>query len=471
MIKGSTKLFGIFGNPIEHTLSPFIHNTLAEIIDEDSVYTAFHVSDEPGKAAEGAFAMGVEGLNITVPFKQDIMKSLVDIDRTAEAIGAVNTLVRAENGYKGYNTDVYGIKRALDESLDISGHDAVILGAGGAARAVVYMCMESGCAKVYIVNRTIEKAKALADEMNRKFSAMTSTSDSASAMTSTSVAIPVAVSDISTIDSEQFVLIQCTSLGLKPGDGLLVDDDSFYEKAAFGYDLIYNPKDTPFTKKLAEIGIAGDNGLSMLLYQAVKSHELWTGREIPEEAVRKTYAALRKKVYGDNIVLTGFMGSGKSSVGRELAAITGMHFLDMDAEIVRETGLSINEIFSKYGEEEFRKLEHNMLVSFSDELYGTIVSTGGGVVVREDNIPYLKELGKVVYLDASDETVYERVKDDTGRPLLKDCDRETALKRIADLKSGRLVKYGRALDICIYTDDKSASDIAREIVSRIQSLT
>ena len=457
MIKGSTKLFGIFGNPIEHTLSPFIHNTLAEIIDEDSVYTAFHVSDELCKATEGTFALGVEGLNITVPFKQDIMKSLVDIDRTAEAIGAVNTLVRAENGYKGYNTDVYGIKRALDEFLDISEHDAVILGAGGAARAVVYMCMESGCAKVYIVNRTIEKAKVLADEMNRKFSA--------------SVAVPVAVSDISTIDSEQFILIQCTSLGLKPGDGLLVDDDSFYEKAAFGYDLIYNPKETPFTKKLAEIGIAGDNGLSMLLYQAVKSHELWTGREIPEEAVRKTYAALQKKVYGDNIVLTGFMGSGKSCVGRELAAITGMQFLDMDAEIVRETGLSINEIFSKYGEEEFRKLEHNMLVSFSDELYGTIVSTGGGVVVREDNIPYLKELGKVVYLDASDETVYERVKGDTGRPLLKDCDRETALKRIADLKSGRLVKYGRALDICISTDDKSALDIAREIVSRIQSLT
>ncbi len=459
MIKGSTKVFGIFGRPIEHTLSPFIHNTLAKVLGEDSVYIAFHVEDSLEKAALGAHAMGVEGLNITVPFKEEIKKSLTGIDETAKAIGAVNTLVRTDDGYVGYNTDIYGIKRALYECLDFSKHDAVVLGAGGAARAVVYMCMTEGCRRVYIVNRTIEKAKALADEMNEK-----------AGKTGSTVAVPVAVSDINKIDSDNYVVIQCTSLGLKKEDGLLLDDDSFYKKAAFGYDLIYNPADTPFVKKMTELGVPVDNGLSMLLYQAVRSHELWTGRDIPEEAVTKTCAALRKKVYGDNIVLTGFMGTGKSTVGKILAETTDKKLVDMDAEIVREAGISINEIFEKYGEEGFRNLEHNMLIKYSEELYNSVISTGGGIVVREDNIPYLKELGAVVYLDASDEVIYDRIKDDTGRPLLKDCDKETALQRIAALKEKRILKYMKAHDIYISVDDLSAADAALKVLSEVQSL-
>ena len=450
MIKGSTKVFGIFGRPIEHTLSPFIHNSLAECIGEDTVYTAFHVGDNLEKAVEGAFAMGVDGLNITVPFKEDVMKSLVSLDKTAETIGAVNTLVKTPDGYKGYNTDAYGIKKALEEYIKISGRDAVILGAGGAARAVIYTCMTSGCNRVYILNRTLEKAQSLADEMNRKLGR-----DGQA----------IAVKDADSIDSDMYILIQCTSLGLKEGDSLLIEDDSLYERAAFGYDLIYNPEETPFTKKLAEVGVSDDNGLSMLLFQAVKSHELWTGKEIPEEAVKKVYAKLRKKVYGNNIVLTGFMGSGKTSVGKALASLTGKMFIDMDEAIVRAAGMSINEIFEKYGEESFRRLEHDMLVEYSLDKYDSIISTGGGIVVREDNIPYLKEMGKVFYLDASDETIYERIKDDNERPLMRGCDRDEALKRIASLKAKRLFEYAKALDVRVDTEGKNASEIAEIIAS------
>ena len=144
-IKGTTRVCGLIGNPVGHSISPVIHNTLADITKTNMVYTTFKVDKEDvAKAVEGAYALDILGLNVTVPHKQSVMDVLVDIDPLAKAIGAVNTLVRKDGGYKGYNTDILGLKRELeDESISLCGNNCIILGAGGAARAIAFfMCTE-----------------------------------------------------------------------------------------------------------------------------------------------------------------------------------------------------------------------------------------------------------------------------------------------------------------------------------------
>ncbi len=160
-IKGTTRVCGLIGNPVGHSISPVIHNTLADITKTNMVYTTFKVDKEDvAKAVEGAYALDILGLNVTVPHKQSVMDVLVDIDPLAKAIGAVNTLVRKDGGYKGYNTDILGLKRELeDESISLCGNNCIILGAGGAARAIASLCAQSGANKVYMLNRTIEKPR------------------------------------------------------------------------------------------------------------------------------------------------------------------------------------------------------------------------------------------------------------------------------------------------------------------------
>ena len=170
-INGSTRLIGLMGNPIEHTLSPLIHNEISEKMGINSVYVPFKVTDEGvDKAVKGAYELNILGMNVTVPHKNSVMGSLVEIDDIAKHIGAVNTLVRLpkKNGYKGFNTDMPGLKRQITEDgICLKGRTVAILGAGGAAKAVVYMCLSEGAGKIYLLNRTISRARDIADYMNR----------------------------------------------------------------------------------------------------------------------------------------------------------------------------------------------------------------------------------------------------------------------------------------------------------------
>ena len=169
-IDGKTRLIGLMGNPVEHTLSPVIHNGISERMGIPSVYMPFHVEAERvSDAVKGAYALNVLGMNVTVPHKNAVMKELVEIDAAAEHIGAVNTLVRIDGkgGYKGYNTDMMGLRRQIHEDgVNLCRRTVVVLGAGGAAKAVVYMCLLDGAEKVYLLNRTVEKAQAIAVQMN-----------------------------------------------------------------------------------------------------------------------------------------------------------------------------------------------------------------------------------------------------------------------------------------------------------------
>ena len=170
-IKGTTRVCGLIGNPVGHSVSPAIHNNLAQLTGKDMVYTTFKVEKGDVKTAvKGAYSLNILGLNVTVPHKSEVIDTLVDIDPLARAIGAVNTLVRVEGGFKGYNTDILGLARELeDEGIELENSKVIILGAGGAARAITFLCSSKNAQCVYLLNRTVDKAEAIAQAVNAHF--------------------------------------------------------------------------------------------------------------------------------------------------------------------------------------------------------------------------------------------------------------------------------------------------------------
>jgi shikimate dehydrogenase len=283
IIHGTTRTCGLIGNPVGHSISPVIHNMLADICGTDLVYTTFKVEkDDVVSAVKGAYALNILGLNVTVPHKQAVMETLVDIDPLAKAIGAVNTLQRADGGYKGYNTDILGLERELeDENVELKGSNAVILGAGGAARAIAFLCASKSPASVTILNRTLEKAQNIADAVNSYFN-----SDIAKADT---------IDRADRLPFKDYVVIQATSVGLYPNvDDVPVTATEFYENAKVGVDIIYNPYTTKFMKLMQEHGKPAYNGLKMLLYQGVAAFEIWNGCKVSKEMAEKVYVAMKE---------------------------------------------------------------------------------------------------------------------------------------------------------------------------------
>ena len=283
-INGKTKLMGLIGNPVEHTLSPVIHNTIAENMNENMVYVPFPVADDIESAIKGAYALGIQGMNITVPYKSDAIPFLAKLDKEAEIIGAVNTLVRTENGYKGYNTDLPGLYRAiLSEGIEVRGSRVIIVGAGGAARAAAFMCAFNKAERVVILNRTVEKAERIVNEVKEKtgFAAMEAK----------------AITDYHSIKGEGYLVLQATKVGLYPKtEESPITDEVFFEKAAVVYDLIYTPQQTMFMRLAQGQGVAAYNGLKMLLYQGVAAYEMWNQVSVPDTVVEKAYQALLKKL-------------------------------------------------------------------------------------------------------------------------------------------------------------------------------
>lgn len=284
MIDGHTKVCGLIGNPVAHTMSPVIHNTLAELFSHNLVYVPFPVEKGVSLAVQGAYALNMLGLNVTVPYKSKVMEALSQVDPLAEKIGAVNTLVRTQGGYKGYNTDMPGLYRALlSQGIRLEGEKVILLGAGGAARAAAFMCAKWGAEHVYLLNRSYEKAQALAEEVKEK--------------TGRDCIYPMALCDHGKLPDEKFLAIQATSVGLHPhGDKAIIEDEAFYRKIHTGYDLIYKPANTRFMQLVREQGGQACHGLKMLLYQGIIAYELWNEITVPEEMALQVYEKLKDKM-------------------------------------------------------------------------------------------------------------------------------------------------------------------------------
>lgn len=280
-INGKTHTCGLIGNPVEHTMSPAIHNTLAEKMNINMVYVPFLVQQDLEAAVKGAYVLNVQGMNVTVPYKSEVLEYLVSLDDLAKSIGAVNTLVRTEGGYKGYNTDMTGLYRAMKSyGIRLEGEEIILLGAGGAARAVAYMCVYYKAKKVYLLNRTVDKAKSIAEEIYNA--------------TGKDVIVPMQLDDYKKLGNEKMLCIQATSVGLSPKDDeVIISDEEFYKKIHTGYDLIYRPTNTKFMQLVKAHGGEAYHGLKMLLYQGIEAFELCNQVQVDETLCEYVYEVMK----------------------------------------------------------------------------------------------------------------------------------------------------------------------------------
>lgn len=283
-INGYTRTCGVIGNPVEHTMSPAIHNTLAECTGQNLVYLPFRVPEgHVREAVEGAFALNLLGVNVTVPYKSRVIPCLREIDSLAETIGAVNTLVRTEGGFKGYNTDMPGLYRAMcEDGVKISDEKILILGAGGVARAVAILAAQNRAKEITILNRTLEKARTIAEEVN--------------AMAGGELVRAMRLEEYASLpEGEKYLAVQATNVGMFPNVGeAVIEEEAFYRRIHTGYDLIFNPAETRFMTLARENGGRAFGGLKMLLYQGIIAYELWTGIAIDRPLAERAYAEMKR---------------------------------------------------------------------------------------------------------------------------------------------------------------------------------
>ncbi|HZG72551.1 MAG TPA: shikimate dehydrogenase [Chondromyces sp.] len=257
------KLYGVIGDPIGHSMSPLMHNDAFHVLGLEAYYHPFHVKPQELEAAvKGMKAIGVQGFNITIPHKSTIIPFLDEIDPLAKAIGAVNTVVLEEGKWVGYNTDGEGYVRALREEYkgNIKDKEILIIGAGGAARAIYFTLASQGIKSIHLCNRTVERAKELAD--NCPYNATTS-----------SLSLKEAEENLRRYD----IIIQTSSIGMSPKTEETPLSVGFIKGGAFVSDIIYNPLETKFLREAKEKGATVQNGIKMFIYQGALAFEKWTG--------------------------------------------------------------------------------------------------------------------------------------------------------------------------------------------------
>lgn len=277
-VKATTGIYGLFGHPVKHSLSPNMHNSAFEELGLDSVYVAFDIDPESIADATNAIrVMGIKGINITIPHKQAIMPFLDEISPDARLTGAVNTVKNEDGKLIGFNTDVGGFLRAIREDLDFipEGKTIFLIGAGGAARAVLSAFCMNGGSSVYISDIIKEKAVELANQFKENFENIT---------------FEIVNIEAQDIVSEKFgetdILVNASPAGMD-GVGALDIPVSDMNKNAVVYDLVYKPPDTKLLIDAKELGHRASGGLSMLLYQGAESFEIWTGENAPVDVMRK----------------------------------------------------------------------------------------------------------------------------------------------------------------------------------------
>ena len=379
---------------------------------------------------ETADAMGLQGLNITSPFKEEVIPYLAGVDPMAQAMGSVNTVVREGGSFRGYNTDHTGVRDALVRAgIDGAGKRAVVLGAGGAGKAAAFALTSMG-AQVSLVNRTFAKAAAWAGDAG---------------------CLPLPLSKLDESVRKAHILVSCITSG-----ELVIDPE------ALGEDLVVldasYARESALVKDARARGCTVIGGREWLLFQGAAAFRLFTGRDAPVEAMR---AALYGAPGGGrkSVGLIGFMGAGKSAVAARLATVTGRALLDTDRAVEEATGLAIRDIFTRFGEEEFRRLEEREAARVNNLSCG-VVSFGGGAVTRDANIKTIRERCTTVWLWASPRTILKRIGGNGERPLLDGAGGKGGME---GLLLSRLPFYARASDIIINTDGLTV----REVVERI----
>ncbi len=392
------KAYGCIGKKLTHSFSKEIHTLLA-----DYDYELIELTEEeiPAFFASKDF----QAINVTIPYKQTVIPYLDEVSDITRRIGAVNTVVQKNGKLYGYNTDYYGMK-ALIERVGVSLRDkkVLVLGTGGTSKTARVLAADLGASEVLTVSRR-------------------QTVDS------------ITYGEAVTLHADAEVIINTTPAGMYPDCEARPMDITPFDRLEGVIDAVYNPLCTNLVLDAQSRGIHAEGGLYMLVMQAVVAVERFLDTTIEKETADQVFASVLASK--ENIVLTGMPGSGKSTVGK-LLRVDGYTFIDTDAEIEKRCGCTIKELIAAKGEVYFRDLETDVIRDVSAK-NGRIIATGGGAILREENVRCLKRNGKLFFLDAP----LSRLRATGDRPLSNTQD------KLAKLYADRIGIYRATADVTV----------------------
>ena len=352
-------IYGCIGEKLGHSFSREIH---ARLFDYE-----YELCEIPkGELDSFMTKRDFKAINVTIPYKLDVIPHLYEISDTAKKIGAVNTIVNKDGKLYGYNTDFSGLCALIKRNgIEISGKKALILGSGGTSKTANAVLQHLGASEILTVSRS-EKEGFITYEQAKK------------------------------LHSDAEIIVNATPSGMYPNiDGCAIDVNDF-PKLSGVVDAVYNPLRSQLVIAARRKGIKAIGGLYMLVAQGAHAAEKFTGVAVSEEKIEAVYKSLVFEK--QNIVLVGMPGSGKSTIGKLLAAELGMDFVDSDEEIVKKTGKTIPQIFDEVGESGFRKIESEVILEIS-KLSHTVIATGGGAVLNAKNTELLSYNGRIYFID------------------------------------------------------------------------
>ena len=351
--------YGLIGEHLPHSFSKEIHEQLAD-------YT--YELHELEKDELDAFmkAKDFKAINVTIPYKQDVMAYLDEISESAREIGAVNTIVNRDGRLYGDNTDQMGMTALIRKlGLDLTGKTVLILGTGGTSHTAQYVCRKLGAAVIRTVSRTGRDG---------------------------SLSYETAASEC----PEAQIILNTTPAGMFPHPDAQAIDLTPFTRLEGVVDVVYNPLRTQLVRQALSMGLPAEGGLYMLVGQAVAAVEIFLNEKLPDDALDRVF----RNIYQgkENIVLTGMPGCGKSTVGKRLAKLLDRPLLELDQMIEERAGMHPSEIIRTQGEAAFRDLESEIVAEASMQT-GCVISTGGGVILREENMRRLRANGRIYFID------------------------------------------------------------------------
>ena len=403
---------GLLGEKLGHSYSPQIHAELA-----DYEYKLYEKA--PDEVEDFVRRGDWHGLNVTIPYKKTVIPFCDELSETARAIGSVNTLLKRPDGtIFGDNTDAFGFETLLTQTLkaDISGWKALVLGTGGASVTVCAMLRKRGAQVVPISRSGKDNYTNLEWHRDAK------------------------------------LLVNTTPVGMYPKNGASLVDLGVFPKLEAVLDVVYNPARTALLLQAEKRGIPCAGGLTMLVAQAKRSAEIFLAHALPDGEIARITRQLARQM--QNVILIGMPGSGKSTVGRLLAEKLGRPLLEADKELEKAAGMSIPVIFANEGEAGFRKRETRILSDLGKQS-GTVISTGGGCVTREENYPLLHQNGVIVWIRRDLNSLARE-----GRPLSLNAD-------LSAMYAVRAPLYEHFADFAV-DNDGNAEDTVNLILEVLQ---
>ena len=404
---------GLLGRKLGHSYSPQIHALLGN-------YSYQLFEKEPEEIGDFLKNGDFTGLNVTIPYKKEVIPFLDELSPAAARLGAVNTIVRRDGKLIGHNTDYFGFRWLVQESgLQVAGKKALVLGSGGASNTAAAVLQELG-ATVIVISRSGENNYGNLDR-----------------------------------HTDAAVIANTTPVGMYPNTGKSALSLEGFPRLEGVLDAVYNPARTQILLDAERRGLAAVNGLWMLVAQAKESAEWFTGEEIPDSRIAKIHHALRLQM--ENIILIGMPGCGKTSVGQQLAQKLGKKFVDADESLEARVCRKITDIIPNDGEAAFRKMESETLAELGKQS-GLVIATGGGCVTQPQNYPLLHQNGTIFWLKRE----LDKLPTD-GRPL-------SQKGTLGQMYEARMPLYLRFADAAI-SNDGSITETASAICRKLEETT